>query len=394
MNVDLQNLLTSRADSAELATFDPHDVMVQGGRRMRRRNRFAVAGATLAVAVTVGVYGVLVDHSREQPAPANRDDGDALTWSPGTRPITYGQKHTLHLGEREIDTELDVLSLDITDDGAALTTIDGGIWFTDGRTIERIGNTLGGRVRPNAVSWRTTGPAEWVVSDTEGSLLAWLDYAGQQRGRPELVVYDSTARTVLARVPFDVAGRNGSKVLAMAGREVFVAETDRHTIGEVVSVLRYDVDARLLESVDEAYVESALRGVERAMVIGLSADGGTLVDWDADSFDDRSEVSVRNSRLAGLFDARTDEPLELRVPTKYNGRALSFVQLLDDDRFTLISHSSWAGDLLVCQIAEGQCEVAIDEATWPTLRTVPLLPGEGGVGANVALARALGAHWD
>ena len=66
---------------------------------------------------------------------------------------------------------------------------------------------------------------------------------------------------------------------------------------------------------------------------------------------------------------------------------LRFVQWLDDDRFTLIAgNPARAGDLLVCRIIEGRCDVVLDRSTW-TIE--PLLPGHGGVGAELALMRAM-----
>ncbi len=60
---------------------------------------------------------------------------------------------------------------------------------------------------------------------------------------------------------------------------------------------------------------------------------------------------------------------------------------MDDDRFTLISgNGAPVGDLLVCGISEGRCDVALDRSDWAT---EPLLPGDGGVGAELALGRAM-----
>ena len=143
---------------------------------IRRRNRIMAAGAALALAVSMGVTALVLDRGHDQTGPVDRPDGDELTWTPGTRPLTYGQEQTLHLGTRVIDTGIDFLSVALTDDGAALTTIDGGIWFTDGETVERIGATLAGRVRSDGVGWLGGRPRDWVVTDTTGSLMAWLEY--------------------------------------------------------------------------------------------------------------------------------------------------------------------------------------------------------------------------
>ncbi len=197
---------------------------------------------------------------------------------PGTRAMTYGQGQTLHLGNRKVDTGLDFLSVAVTDDGAALTTIDGGIWFADGRTVERIGSTIALRVRPRSVSpGAEVMPSEWAITDTAGSLLAWLEYPGQRPDRPELVVYDSARRVVLDRKSIEVVPDGGSAtVLAIAGRAVFL---DAQVSGprRLAPVHRYDVDTGVLEPVDEDELAAARREVGRTLVVGPSAEAGGVL---------------------------------------------------------------------------------------------------------------------
>jgi len=363
MNLDLQALLARRADTVEPPTYDPLAVVARGEQHIKRRNRITAAGAALVLAVTMGLTAVVLDRGSDQTPPVNRPDRDGLTWPPGTRPITYGQEQTLHLGTRQIDTGLDFLSVAVTDDGAALTTIDGGIWFTDGRTVERIGSTLSGRVRPGGVTWAAGRPRDWVVTDTAGSLLAWLEYRGERPDRPELVVYDSDRRAVLHRMPIEVA-RGPATILAVADRGVFVAEA-AGGFPAPGSLRRYDVDTGVLEPVDEADLAAARRG------------SATSVD----------SFTVHDSQLDGLVDPRTGEDVEIRVPAGYESGVLWFLQWLDDDRFTLIAgDSAPVGDLLACRITEGRCDVLLDRSTWTT---EPLLPGPGGVGAELALVRAM-----
>jgi hypothetical protein len=386
MNFELQDLLARRADGVEPPTYDPHAVMARAERRIRRRNRITAAGAALALAVTMVVSALALDRGSDSTLPVDRPDGDGLTRTPATRPITYGQGQTLHLGTREIDTGLDFLSVDVTDNGAALTTIDGGIWFTDGETVERIGNSLALRVRAGLV-WGGAGrPRGWVVSDTAGSLLAWLEFQHERVDRPELVVYDSAVRAVLARVATKVSSRNSATALAIAGRRVFVTE-DAPGSGTPESLLRYDLETGVLDRVEEADVTTARREASRALVVGTSADNGTLIDWDGDGVGFAEALTVQESRLEGLFDPHTGEEVELRVPRGYEAGVLWVVQWLDDDRFTLISgNRAPVGDLLVCQITDGRCDVLLERSSWVT---EPLLPGHGGVGAELAMMRAM-----
>ena len=387
MNLDLQNMLARRADTVEPPTFDPLAVVARGERRIRRRRRVAAAGAALALAVVMGVTAQVLDRGSDRTVPSDRPDRDGLTWTPGTRPITYGQEQTLHLGTREIDTGLDFLSVAVTDDGAALTTIDGGIWFTDGRTLERIGSTIALRVRPHSVSGAAGPPRGWVHTDTAGSLLAWLEYRGQRPDRPELVVYDSDRRAVLDREPIEVPDQGSATILAIADRGVFLAE-DPGGFPATGSLRRYDVDTGALEPVDEADVAAARRGVRRALVVGPSAEDGRLLHWEGDrgSADSVERLTVNDSALDELVDPHTGEKVEILVPAGYADQ-LWFVQWLDDERFTVISgNPAPVGDLLVCRITEGRCDVLLDRSTWTT---EPLLPGHGGVGAELALMRAM-----
>ena len=70
----------------------------------------------------------------------------------------------LHLGDREIDTGLDYLSIDVTDDGAALSTFDGGIWFTDGSIVDRVGATLPLRATGRGVNSGVSFPPDVRVT--------------------------------------------------------------------------------------------------------------------------------------------------------------------------------------------------------------------------------------
>ena len=369
------------------------------------------------MALAVGVPAVVWDlrdepKSVEQPKPP---EPSRKVEEPGTRPITYGQGQTLHLGNREIDTGLNFLSVAVTDHGAALTTIDGGIWFTDGKTVKRIGSTIALRVRGRSVSGPAGMPRDWVITDTAGSLLAWLEYPGQRPDRPELVVYDSGSRLVLDRRPIEVPDGGSAHVLAVAGRAVFLGEgpggAGSRSPG---SVHRFDVDTGVLEPVDVAELAAARREVSRALVVGPSAEAGGVLHTEGflGETDTKSvgrltnsgtnsvgRLTVNDSAFDELIDPHTGEQVELRVPAGYESGQMWFVQWLDDTRFTLISgisglYGNWGGgapvgDLLVCRITEGRCEVQLDRSIWSTVWTAPLLPGQGiSVGADAAMSRA------
>ena len=409
----LRESLARHAHAVEPPALDMHALVSVGEKRLRRRRFGAVAGSVLAVALAVGVPTVVWD-LRDEPRSVEKPNPPPpprKVEEPGTRPITYGQGQTLHLGNREIDTGLDFLSVAVTDDGAALTTIDGGIWFADGRTVERIGSTIALRVKPRSVSGPAGMPRDWVITDAAGSLLAWLEYPGQRPDRPELVVYDSARRVVLDRRPIEVPDGGYANVLAIADRAVFLGEGPRR-VPKPGPLHRYDVDTGVLEPVDVAELAAALRGVSRALVVGPSAEAGGVLRTEGFLADMGVSVSsvtnsgtnsvgrltVNDGELEDLFDPHTGEPVKLRVPPGYESSQMWFLQWLDDKRFTLISvvpgrYGNWpggsapVGDLLVCRITEGRCDVRLGRSTWST--APPLLPGQGiSVGADFALGRA------
>ena len=125
--------------------------------------------------------------------------GDRATTQPTEQPplrrgasLTYGDGQTLHLGDLSVDTGINFLTIDVSTDGVVLTTLDGGIWFSDGRSVDRVGQTTGGDVKGSGVSWTHSRPPAWVVTDAVGSsLFAWLEYPG---GHVALSSWSSTPR--------------------------------------------------------------------------------------------------------------------------------------------------------------------------------------------------------
>ncbi len=379
MNLDLRDLMASRADAVDPPVLDPLAVVADGERRVRSRRRLTAAGAALALVVTVGTATVVADRGDERLAPSG-----PIEWAPGTRPLTWGEGQTIHLGDREVDTGMDFLSLDVTDDGAAFTTLDGGIWFTDGSGIEQIGTTQGG------IGFTAIRPRDRVVNDSAGSLLAWLEYPTGRSGRTELVVFDSGQGAVLGRAPVENESGVIDGVAAVVGRQVFT------WMDFGLTLLRYDLDSDRVDEVRPAVLEAARRGGPRALVVGASApeDGRLIPD------DDYSTIPVDNSRLDQLFVADTGERLDLQVSLGDDtGHAnVYFLQWLDDDRFTVGSSGDGSGDLHVCEISAGRCTVTIDSGTWTSNvypgRKAPLQPGDGGVGAELAMGRAMQAARD
>lgn len=388
MNVDLQHVLAAMADSLDAPTFDPQVVVADGDRLVQRRRRILVAGSALALALVLGTTVLVTTRGADRPTPAE-PPVPVPTWDIGTRPLAYGQVQTLHIGERTIDTGLDFLSIDLTDEGAALTTLDGGIWFTDGDTLELIGTTL-----PNVVSHD-----DWVANDASGPLLAWMEFRDQRIDRPELVVFDTAGRDEVAREPVSVAAGNTTVtpsgntavVVAISGRQVFVAERQRGGPAPGMPLSRYDLDSGSFEPVGDGELDAALRSAPRALVVGPSAaDGALLLDNPPSGLDTGVRtvggVVVRHSALHRLRDPHTGEAVEITVPEGYEAQHLWFTGWLDDDRFSMVSDAG-TGEVLACRISAARCRVVVGgfglEEKGPALT-----PGAGLRGWEMAYGRA------
>ena len=384
MNVNLPTALARRADSVDAQPIDPFLVIARGERLVRRRRRFVVAGTALAAALAIGATALVGrGPDRVEPAP---DHGLA-------RVVTYGLGQVLHLGDREIDTGLDYLSIDVTDDGAALTTFDGGIWFTDGSVVDRVGATLPlratGRGGSSGVSLPAGRPRDWVVNDSSGSLLAWIEYRDGEPGQPQLVVYDTSSRAVTTRRPLESRDEDGARisytVTAVAGREVFVSTTSRNNV-TAPALLRFSLGSDKADLVGRDAVEDAVRAVPRSVVFGSSAELGDVAlqlarVWDPHHID---RIEVADGRVRSLFQAATGRSLDLRIPDA-SETAVWAVQWVDDDRIVVVSGQLPVGDLLTCRISTLDCVVTVEQS-WSDRDLI--IPGFGGVGADYALARA------
>ena len=202
-----------------------------------------------------------------------------------------------------------------------------------------MGTTLSGlQVTTDGYGWAVDRPRNWVVNDSAGSSLAWLEYPDQRTDRPELVVYDSDSGSVVSRESIEVAGRNTATLLAIVGRAVFFTEDDRGS-KTATATYRYDMDSSAFDRVGAAVVDMARRDVPRALVVGSSADGALLQSPEQETVGENTTpyLLVRNSRLDRLVDPHTGNPVEIAVPNGYEANTLHFTQWLDDDQFAVIS---------------------------------------------------------
>jgi hypothetical protein len=387
VNVDLKSLLSERADSVEAPQLDPPAVLDRGKRLVVRQRRRTAAVAVSAVAVVVLAVGLAAPGRDGRVSPARPSDPTRTT-EPGARPLGYVQGRVLHLGARHIDTGLDAVSVDLTDDGAALTTLDGAIWFSDGIRVDRIGGTIGAGRISDGVTYDDNGgpPREWVVSDSEGSLLAWIS-AGPVG--PELVVHDSSTGDTVLREPVPAPHRRDRPVVAaVAGRAAFVAV---RRLGDSTEAawFRVPVDGGRPQAIGREEFEAAIREVPRALSLGPPERGDVLGTSDGrpgHGVELDEAIGVRGQRLEDVFDPDAGAVVDIELPRDERAYEAYFLQWLDDDQFVVWSN----GDLVACQLSEGQCRRVLD-ADWSFLDgdVMPLLPGDGGLGSDWALGRAL-----
>ena len=374
-----------------------------------RGRRWLVVVATTAVALAVTGTLLVRRESGERPTglpghsglPRPASGGDPLP----VRPLTYAEGQTIHLGGRTVPTGRDLLSLDVVDGGAAFTTFDGGVWFTDGSTIDQIGATSPGKAFHRGIVWGPAGrPNHWVVSDNTGSRLAWFEYP--ENDRPEIVVYDAREKERVARVPIET--RRGCKrcaeIISVRDDHVYWTDTLWRDLesgeqnGSRARPFRYEVSTGKQTRVSARSYVADLRGRTRTLVVGDALDSGTLSDGiDQEFVLVGRELVARGPGRTAAFDPVSGERLRLRAPTGYGfgygyAETLHLFQWLDDDRFALLDASSWntgdylGEDLLVCRLSSGRCTIAVRR---PPTAGSPIVPELGTPGAEAAQTRAL-----
>lgn len=325
---------------------------------------------------------------------------DTAAPSGTVRPLTWAEGRRVHVGNATVTVARTPLSLDVVDGGAAFTTLDGGIWFTDGLSVVQIGLTSSGQRLATGLRWGASGkPHDWVVSDNTGSRLAWFEYPNQDR--PEIVVYDAAQRRRVARHPVDERADcpRCAQLLSVDDRHVHWTEglwrgygTAAH-LGARRSVLRLDLATGQVLRVPDTCLASSLRTRPRMLVVGAPA-GISLSDGIGQEF-----ASVGGRLVATTFDSGSvvatgsDEPLRLRAPRGYgsgpNARLVLF-QWLDDERFALVDTTAWVSgvhrgeDLLVCTLSAHRCVVAVRR---PLSADGLVLPEVGTPGSQQAVDR-------
>ena len=240
-----------------------------------------------------------------------------------------------------------------------------------------------------SVTWSHGRPAEWVMTDSAGSLAAWLEYPS--RHEFVLVFYDTDLRREVGRHSVTVSGRSSSLLASFFDGHAYVAVTAAP--GGVDVVVSVDAFSREVNEMrPEVEYDEATRGRPRSLVLG-SPDGRVLGGGRFIYTDPWDRLVVDGGRLTGgtqglyLFDGATGKRVVLDVPDGYSRGSFYLVEWLDDDSFAMMhSHREPDNDLLVCRISAHRCDVVIDRGVGDGH---PILPGDGGVGASYALGLVL-----
>ncbi len=373
------DMLSHRAEALDVPDLDVEALMARGERRVRRHRLAAVTGTAVAVVLAVGVPSLLIDMGAENARRSDTPTAGAEAPLPGQ--LVWATGETIHYGNRTLAAGSDVTELDVTDDGIAFRTDDGNTWFFDGSTTDRIGTS-------------SSTPGGSVMSD--GSLLAWPATGGNGQKR-EIVVYDTRARQVVARVapsfgPGGPIPGGFAEVDSVQGESVYLI-TYEPGPGENAPrerLFRYSVTTRELAGVarraQERAQEAGLRGRPRTLVVGDSADTGTVTDGYGQHF------LLVGSRLVAtgeggddrvpVFDGVTGKRLSLRAPAGYGpGDDLEMFQWLDDDRMALFATRDTPEqkfELLVCRLSDRTCKTSVPSKAIPTRPVLPHVADPGG----------------
>ena len=277
MNASLRDL-KQRVEETVPPPLDVENIVARGNARLRRRRAAVAAGcASLAVAVVVAVAAIPSSHPRSNPSVGTPTPSVTETAAPSVaRPLTYTDDYgidrrppywlmrTIRYGDRVLRLGRDVTAIDITDDGLALVAADGGIYLTDGSSMEKIGEST----IENGLTYSNSG----VKTSTSGSLVAWFTPSGPDRS---LVVYDAHQHRVLADAPRRDCVPDECALAAVVGDRVYYWSDAE---GRRLMVL--DVPTETVSRTDAGALAEDLRSYPRGFVYGDSFDTGEVANQD------------------------------------------------------------------------------------------------------------------
>jgi hypothetical protein len=404
MTDTLRDLLRQDADSVEIPTLDPNDVIVQGEQRLRRRRRTALLAAVAAVAVIAVGSIVAGTGQRQSQGPVDRPDKDQQTVAPQTRPIVWANEFTtltpanendgsphyqldiLHVGDHEVRIDqvlrsVQSWSMFVTDTGAVYAQDDGSVWLTDGGRPRKIA----------AQACVVSAGASYdlgLATGNAGPLVAWFDCAPASRG--DLVVYDTGASREVARhrIPSCDAtiepshlpsSRSACTPDALVGQHVYFKRLDRFDDESqaIDHEFRFDAASGQVERAGQGMYLDDLRAQPRTLLIGDTWQTGTpteatglqpgLYFRDPQLTPTISEPDEADDAPTQVFDPVTGQPVRFRLPSGYQPRPtdvgiyFTIFEWLDDDTVALVQGGGFS-DIIVCHLSDGRCRLAVKDA--------------------------------
>lgn len=370
MSQPLGDLLRRTADAASEPRVDVGELVSLADLRRRRRRLAALAGTTALVAAVAAAPFVLGDDPTGHPSPAPSPSPTVVDPSPDhVRPLVYAVGSTVHVGSRSVDAGATVWTLDVTDDGAVWVTEDSDddpwsdpVWFSDGSTPVEIGRVP--TEHYSRYDLHTAG---------SGSLVVWPDATtGSVGDQTRFVVYDSSRREVVARIPF--VGRHDLFLHVDTDHVYFNPDPGRPGCWVLdvqdldpcadPHLFRYDVASGRTTEITRSAMDAELVAGGRIFT-ARTRDGAVVLD--------ESPQLAQEGRRLVADGAR----LRLRVPPGYRvpGDVPEVNQVsywLDDDTVVVAAGDSAGdvpptrGDLLVCHLPDGDCRVAQRDVTLAT----------------------------
>lgn len=331
-------------------------------RRARAATSLAVAAAVVAVSA-VTVYLDRGDDRRVEPAPA----------TPTSRPLTYADGSTIHYGEHTIEAAGNVVELDVTDYGVGFRTEGGGIWFTTGSTIDRLGAV--GETGPGyGDTWPLTRQPGWMLSSNSGSRLVWFEFPSP--GEPEVVVYDTRSMSEVSRDSVALQPGQTAVPAEVSDRFVYLfKDPNPEEMPEDQTQVRYDPATGEQSRVTEADLLDDLDRDAATRSIQLKGDGR----WEkaphgfhySDGMGQQVGMSLKKA-VAGVDGLApvgpgdmvaadvTGETFAFEPPPDYTDKAGVgwLVQWLDNQTVVVLSPLEKSTNLLACHLETKTCEVA------------------------------------
>ncbi|MBA2560507.1 MAG: hypothetical protein H0V07_11605 [Propionibacteriales bacterium] len=386
MNTTLRDALAEQINEVGPAHLDVDELVGLGEQRLRRRRRLTAAlGSATAVVLVIAlaIGGAALNRSAD-PGPTDTpntdhkktDDDIAPPNVAQARKIVYSEgfgTHTVHFGDRVVETGDGHVHLDVTDDGFIYTK-DGRAWFSDGGPPEQIGSHLCG-ASPSGEFSHYANRA--VMTANTGSLAAWFDCT--QATRPTLVLYDTASRREVAHRQLAPcgAGYDSCELYDLTSGQVYLNQGVY--AGYPRPEYRFDVTTGHLSATNSQSYAEDVRSHPRGLVVGDRWQTGTAAAGTYNGF------RVVGSRLVtNAFDTATGHAVRLRLPPGYHAEPGEFTlfEWLDDDTVALVglyegNREANKFDILTCQLSDGRCDLTVQgpEGGGGGVVVGPVLPG-------------------